>query len=69
MFFDVGRAWFPDKNNGENGQFLKDAGIGLRLAPSRATAKTVIHIDLAFPLDKDDEIDTVQWVIKVKNRF
>lgn len=69
VFFDVGRAWFPDKNNGENGQFLKDAGIGLRLAPSRATAKTVIHIDLAFPLDKDDEIDTVQWVIKVKNRF
>lgn len=69
VFFDLGRAWFPNKNNGENGQFLKDAGIGLRLAPSRATAKTVIHVDLAFPLDKTDDIDGVQWIVKVKNRF
>jgi hypothetical protein len=69
VFFDVGRAWFPDQNNGSNGQFLKDAGIGLRLAPSRATANTVIHIDLAFPFDTDNEIDNAQWIIKVKNRF
>lgn len=69
VFFDVGRAWSPSKKNGYNGHLLKNAGIGLRLAPSRATAKTVIHIDLAFPFDKDDEVDSAQWVITVKNRF
>ncbi|MFM9598230.1 hypothetical protein ACKI1O_54270, partial [Streptomyces scabiei] len=46
-FVDIGRAWFDDKHNGANGQVLKNVGMGLRLAPSRATAGTVIHLDIA----------------------
>lgn len=68
-FFDIGRAWFDDKHNGNNGQVLKNAGIGLRLAPSRANAGTVIHIDIAAPLDKSDDVDSVQWLVTVKNSF
>lgn len=68
-FFDVGRAWFNDKHNGVNGQVLKNIGVGLRLAPSRANAGTIIHIDIAAPLDKRDDLDSVQWLVSVKNSF
>ncbi|MBB1295126.1 MAG: POTRA domain-containing protein [Pseudoalteromonas rhizosphaerae] len=68
-FFDIGRAWFNDQNNGKNGQVLKNIGIGLRLAPSRANAGTVIHLDIAAPLDKSDDVDSIQWLVTVKNSF
>lgn len=68
-FFDIGRAWFADQHNGDNGQVLKNVGIGLRLAPSRANAGTVIHLDIAAPLDKRDDVDSVQWLVTVKNTF
>ncbi|WP_152996213.1 POTRA domain-containing protein [Pseudoalteromonas sp. H105] len=68
-FVDIGRAWFNDKHNGANGQVLKNVGVGLRLAPSRANAGTVIHIDIAAPLDKRDDVDSVQWLVSVKNAF
>ncbi len=68
-FFDLGRAWYHNRDNGENGKTLKNIGIGLRLAPSRATAKTVIHIDFAVPLDKANDTDSVQWLMTVKNAF
>lgn len=68
-FFDIGRAWFNNQNNGDNGQVLKNVGVGLRLAPSRANAGTVIHLDIAAPLDKDDDVDSIQWLVTVKNTF
>ncbi|WP_372760992.1 BamA/TamA family outer membrane protein [Pseudoalteromonas sp.] len=72
-FFDIGRAWSDKQgynlNNTENNQVLKNVGVGLRLAPSRANAGTVIHIDIAAPLDKFDDVDSVQWLVNVKNTF
>ena len=68
-FVDVGRAWFNDQNNGENGQVLKNVGVGLRLAPSRANAGTVIHLDVAAPINGADDVDSMQWLVTVKNAF
>ncbi|WP_230090585.1 hypothetical protein [Pseudoalteromonas rubra] len=51
------------------GQFLKNIGVGLRLAPSRANSGLVLHLDVAAPLDGPDNIDSVQWLFTVKNRF
>jgi len=68
-FFDVGRAWFNRQDNGENGQVLKNVGLGLRLAPSRANAGTVIHLDVAAPLDGAQDVDSLQWLVTVKNTF
>ena len=68
-FFDVGRAWFEDRDNGSNGDVLANAGIGLRLNSSRAEKSSVIHLDLAFPFMKDDDVDSVQFLISVKDRF
>lgn len=69
-FYDIGRAWYNDKDNGSNGNVLQNVGVGLRLAPSRANAGTVIHLDIAAPINKqDDDIDSVQWLVTVKNTF
>mgnify|MGYP001816326570 FL=1 len=68
-FFDVGRAWFGGRDNGSNGDVLANAGIGLRLNSSRAEKGSVIHIDLAFPFMHDDDVDDVQFLITVKDRF
>ena len=64
VFFDAGRAWF---NNQENDLgVLKDVGFGLRMSPSRSSGKSVLHFDVAFPLDGDDTIDSVQWLVTTK---
>jgi hypothetical protein len=68
-FFDVGRAWFNNRDNGENGDLLADVGIGLRLNSSRADKSSVVHIDLAFPLMDGEGVDTVQFLIRIKDTF
>jgi outer membrane protein assembly factor BamA len=69
VFFDIGRAWFEGESNGSNGGTLYNAGFGLRLNSSRAEKNSVIHIDLAFPLVKDDDVDDVQFLIRVRDSF
>jgi hypothetical protein len=68
-FLDVGRAWYDDRDNGSNDGVLADVGIGLRLNSSRAQKTSVIHIDLAFPLVKDNDVDSVQLLFRVRERF
>jgi hypothetical protein len=48
---------------------LKDVGVGLRLGSSRSSFGNVLHIDLAFPLDGDDDIDSVQLLVTTKGSF
>jgi outer membrane protein assembly factor BamA len=69
LFFDIGRAWFPDQDNGLNAGNLANIGFGIRLAPTKSNIGQVIHLDLAVPLDKDDDIDDVQFLITVKDTF
>jgi hemolysin activation/secretion protein len=69
VFFDVGRAWFEGGAPGEDLGVLKDVGFGLRLSSSRSSGKSVLHIDVAFPLDGDDSIDDVQFVVKTRESF
>ncbi|HEY7775040.1 MAG TPA: ShlB/FhaC/HecB family hemolysin secretion/activation protein, partial [Kineobactrum sp.] len=68
-FVDVGRAWFEGEDNGPNGGVLANAGIGIRLNSSRAEKSSVVHIDLAFPFVKDDEVSSSQILLTIKNRF
>jgi hypothetical protein len=48
---------------------LKDVGLGLRLGSSRSAFGNIVHIDLAFPLDGDKNIDSVQLIIETSQRF
>jgi hypothetical protein len=64
VFFDAGRAWFNNQDNDLG--VLKDIGFGLRFSPSRSSGKSIVHLDVAFPLDGDDTIDSVQWLVTTK---
>ena len=68
-FFDMGRTWGTDVTGATSDGLLKDVGIGLRLGSSRSAFGNVVHIDLAFPLDGGDDVDSVQLVVETKARF
>ena len=68
-FFDMGRTWGRDVTGLESMGLLKDVGIGLRLGSSRSSFGNVVHIDLAFPLDGNGDIDDVQLLVETKGSF
>jgi hypothetical protein len=68
-FFDMGRTWGTDVTGLTSSGLLKDVGVGLRLSSSRSSFGNVLHIDLAFPLDGGDDIDSVQLLVQTKASF
>jgi hemolysin activation/secretion protein len=68
-FFDMGRTWGTDVTGATSDGLLKDIGVGLRLGSSRSAFGNVVHIDLAFPLDGGNDVDSVQLVVETKARF
>lgn len=70
VFFDAGQAWFSGPAGDENELgLLRDVGFGLRLGSTRSSRGSMVHIDLAFPLDGDPSIDSVQFLINTRERF
>jgi hypothetical protein len=68
-FYDVGRAWGGTNQNAENGGWLSDVGVGLRLSFDRAAFGNVLHVDVAVPLDRAGDIEAVQFIVKTKATF
>ena len=68
IFADIGRAWGPHPLGDDHREWSADVGFGLRLALTRITSK-VVHIDFAFPLNDDPDIDDVQFLIEAKKSF
>ncbi|MFY9822846.1 MAG: hypothetical protein WAM82_15805, partial [Thermoanaerobaculia bacterium] len=81
IFFDAGRAWFVDAAvnkleqffqdaQNANGKVLRDVGVGLRLGSSRSARGAVVHLDVAFPLDRAGaNIKSVQWLVSTRDTF
>ncbi len=69
VFADVGRTWGRRQDTRDSLGILKDVGFGLRLGNSRSGLGSVIHLDFAFPLDGDDSLDKVQFLVVTKNSF
>jgi hemolysin activation/secretion protein len=69
VFFDVGRTWPGASAQAPNLGWLRDIGVGLRLSSSRSGLGNVVHIDLAFPLDGDGSIQSMQWLVRTKSSF
>ncbi len=70
VFFDAGQTWSSDQVKEARIQgLLKDIGFGLRLGSSRSSLGSVVHIDLAFPLDGDGSIKRVQYLVTSKTGF
>lgn len=75
VFYDMGGTWgsnlvptmpMPDA---PARKVLKDIGFGLRLGNSRTALGSVIHIDVAWPLDADASIRRVQFLVVAKRSF
>jgi outer membrane protein assembly factor BamA len=69
VFADAGRTWGRDVTGATSDGWLGDVGFGLRLGSSRSAFGNVVHIDLAFPLDRPTNIDSVQFIIETSERF
>ena len=69
IFADAGRTWGRNPVGGDSMGWLSDVGFGLRLAPTRTGTRSIIHVDLAFPLNGDESIDSVQFLIESKKSF
>lgn len=69
VFFDIGRTWGDNPVGAENLGWLRDAGFGLRIGNNRSGSGRVIHVDLAFPLDGEDDIDSMQFLVEAKATY
>ncbi len=69
VFGDIGKVSGRDPRATDPFGTLYDVGAGLRLSSPRASGRNVVHIDLAFPLNKPPTIDNVQFVIETKGSF
>ena len=69
VFADAGRTWGESPTGTPNRGWLRNVGVGLRFAPTRANANRIVHLDLAVPLDNADGIDDVQILLEAKRSF
>ena len=70
IFVYAGAAWFTGtRGDAVELGLLRDVGFGLRVASARSSRGSMVHIDLAFPLDGDDTIERVQFLINARDRF
>ena len=68
-FYDMGRAWGGLNQNLDNPGWLHNIGIGLRVFNDRSSSGNVIHIDLAYPLNRSDNIKSLQFIVKGRDTF
>jgi outer membrane protein assembly factor BamA len=66
VFYDVGRAWGGENQNTINPGWLHDVGFGLRFLNARTAFGAVLHADIAFPLNREGDIESVQFVLRTK---
>jgi len=69
IFADVGRVGGRDPRASPSLGTLYDVGAGLRLSSPRSSGRTVVHIDLAFPLNRTPTIDRSQLVVETRASF
>ena len=69
VFFDAGKAWHSQGDDRPGSELLKNVGFGLRLGNTRSGQGRMTHIDLAFPLDGDQGIKNVQFLIETRKSF
>jgi hypothetical protein len=69
VFMDAGRVSGIDPRGTPSQGTLYDVGVGLRLTSPRASGGSILHIDLAFPINAAPDIDDVQLIIEKKASF
>jgi hypothetical protein len=60
VFYDVGRAWGEPYQSATSRHWASDIGFGLRLLSARSSSGTTLHVNLAFPLERDPGVKSAQ---------
>lgn len=68
-FYDMGRTWGTTPVPAPQLGLLRDAGVGLRLGNARSSFGSVVHIDLAVPLDRSSGISALQFLVSTQQTF
>jgi outer membrane protein assembly factor BamA len=69
VFYDMGSTWGRDPLGTPSRGVLRDVGFGLRLGNSRSALGNVLHLDVAFPLDRDASMKGLQFLVQTKKSF
>jgi outer membrane protein assembly factor BamA len=69
VFYDMGASWGRDPLGTPSQGLLRDIGFGLRFGNSRSALGNVLHVDVAYPLDGDSSVDSLQFLIQTKKSF
>lgn len=69
VFYDMGRTWGTTLVPTPQLGLLKDVGFGLRLGNARSSFGSVIHVDLAFPLDRYTNISHMQFLVSTQQSY
>ena len=69
VFADIGRTWGASALAVPELGTLRDVGIGLRFGNTRSALGNVLHVDLAFPLDGDPSVKSMQFLLKTYKSF
>jgi hemolysin activation/secretion protein len=66
VFYDLGRAWNGPGESPSSARWLSDVGLGLRFLSTRSAFGNVLHVDFAFPLNRDPNIKSFQFLVQSK---
>lgn len=75
VFYDMGGTWGSnivravDLPPSARRNVLRDVGFGLRFGNSRSALGSVVHVDIAYPLDGDPAIRRLQFIVEAKRGF
>jgi len=69
LFADAGRTWGHDAVGDSNAGMLGDVGIGLRFGNTRSGLGNVLHIDLAYPLTRQQGVKKLQVLVQTMQSF
>ncbi|TMH72566.1 MAG: hypothetical protein E6H51_11495 [Betaproteobacteria bacterium] len=66
VFYDRGRAWGGPGESPSSAGWLSNVGFGLRFLSTRSAFGNVLHVDFAFPLNRDPSIKSFQFLVTTK---
>jgi hypothetical protein len=69
VFYDMGASFGRDPLGTPSQGLLRDVGFGLRFGNSRSALGNVLHVDIAYPLDGDASVDSLQFLVQTKKSF
>jgi len=69
VFYDLGRAWGGPGESPSSAHWLNDVGLGLRILSTRSAFGNVLHIDFAFPLNRDPNVKSFQFLVATQTSF